>query len=103
MNQFFFLSPRKKIGTPTRFCLVRNVFPMPRVKLFYPKDYLIYFFTHSLYFFFPTVQGCPACHAVRRARTKVFREESERLFENINNNKQTFTPSKHLLSAKNIF
>jgi len=75
---------------------------MPRVKLFYPKEYLIYFYSLSVFLFFSTVQGCPGCHAVRRARRKTFlREESERLFEN--NNKQTSTPSKHLLSAKTYF
>jgi len=67
--------------------------------LFYPKDYLIYFYSLSVFLFFRS----PTCyHAGRRARRKTFRrEESERLLEN--NNKQTSTPSKHLLSAKKTY
>ena len=58
------------------------MFSLPAKIIFYLKDYLIYFYSLSV-FLFSTVQRCVDCNAVRRARRKTFlREESERLFEN---------------------
>ena len=104
MALFFIAS--KKICKPPRFCLAR--IPLARlsiarvvvvVKIFTTPENISSYFCFALYFRIPR---CPACHGVRRARRKTFlREESEWLFEN--NNKQTSTPSKHLLSAKTYF
>ena len=81
---------------------VRLHFHSPRETFLPERLFDLFLLTLCISFFFSTVQGCPACHGVRRTRRKVFREESERVFEN-NNNKQTSTPSKHLLAVKNIF
>ena len=69
----------KTFCEPSRFCLARNFFFMPRVLVVKtilfttPEKTFILIFCFALYF---RIQRCPTCNAVRRARGKTFFREA---------------------------